>query len=1102
MAFLLTFSGGASATYKDAVRVATGNPENIALTGSHSPTPLTIDTIALADKDRVLLRGQTNAAENGIYVYSVSGSNYTLTRSLDANNSNEVLPNMLVPVSDGFANADKIFQLVSPNVAPINLGVDLLTFTDVLIGLANKADRDLANLLPTSINQSLLFADDTSYNIGAAAASRPQTLYVKSAINLASLTASEILASDASKNVVSLSTATYPSLTELSYVKGVTSALQSQLDLKIDEATDTFYVNAPASIQSSINAIVGTRKRIQVSNGVYNENLTFSSQNTLQVVGPSTASGVDFARLDTGRSITISGTAERIHLYNLLADSLTINATTGRHYFRDMVFGSVVLQNAIQNFVVFQNCTFTGSVSIDANLLGVVVFNQCDFTGATFNSSAVVASQVQLLGCVGLPSLAPANAVLVTVNTAASGASQLNSTDAILSSLTASRALVSDANKKLVASAVSTTTLESLNSATAASTASTLVLRDASGESAFDGLSLDGSTSGAIKLQAAATTTPYTVKLPAAQGAANSVIQNDGSGNLSWVNLTTGVSAVTASAPVASSGGATPNISISQSGAAQDGYLSSTDWNTFNNKQAALSFGDLTSSDITVTGGVGAVIGSGTSLSLTKGNLSETTSSVLTISGGTSAVLGSGVTIAVAQAGSAQSGYLSSTDWSTFNAKQDALPAYSDDKVLYSTASAPEWRTVGTGSTSAAYPANTVILGRSKPASLTGTANTIIGDGAANVITTSTNNVLIGTNAANTLVNQGSNLVVIGSGALNRGSSSVTIGHNAGVNGDAANVVWIGANTGNVGNAINCIAIGREAKAGSNEFAVGSSTAQINTMLIGRGGASQTAANAVKIMTMRSSGTDTDMSVGTLTIAGAQGTGTGAGGDVIIATAPPAVSSGSSLNAHVERMRVTDDGDVGIGTATPGEKLEVAGNVLVSNHAVITQTLRARDGVGSAQHDILLRGGDGLTGNHDGGDVTIQGGLKHGTGADGELIFKVAGAEAAKISASNNLDLSCGLIVNSAHAQAGTADVITVADDDFYVGVDCSGAAKTVNLPTAAAGKKLVIKDESGDASTNNITVSGTIDGAANYVMAVDYEALTLVSDGTNWFII
>lgn len=41
-------------------------------------------------------------------------------------------------------------------------------------------------------------------------------------------TASTIASFDASKNIKSLSTSTYPSLTELSYVKGVTSSIQTQ----------------------------------------------------------------------------------------------------------------------------------------------------------------------------------------------------------------------------------------------------------------------------------------------------------------------------------------------------------------------------------------------------------------------------------------------------------------------------------------------------------------------------------------------------------------------------------------------------------------------------------------------------------------------------------------------------------------------------------------------------------------------------------------------------------------------------------------------------------------------------------------------------------
>jgi len=45
-----------------------------------------------------------------------------------------------------------------------------------------------------------------------------------------SLAASQILATDGSSNVQALTTATYPSLTELSYVKGATSSLQAQIN--------------------------------------------------------------------------------------------------------------------------------------------------------------------------------------------------------------------------------------------------------------------------------------------------------------------------------------------------------------------------------------------------------------------------------------------------------------------------------------------------------------------------------------------------------------------------------------------------------------------------------------------------------------------------------------------------------------------------------------------------------------------------------------------------------------------------------------------------------------------------------------------------------
>lgn len=91
--------------------------------------------------------------------------------------------------------------------------------------------------------------------------------------------------------------------------------------------------------------------------------------------------------------------------------------------------------------------------------------------------------------------------------------------------------------------------------------------------------------------------------------------------------------------------GAGTSIAQQVSDATHNGYLSSTDWNTFNNKQAALTLTNLTdvgTDGIVITNGTGAVIGA------------------------------SPVTIAQHVADSTHNGYLSSTDWSTFNAKQAA----------------------------------------------------------------------------------------------------------------------------------------------------------------------------------------------------------------------------------------------------------------------------------------------------------------------------------------------------------------------------------------------------------------------------------------------
>jgi hypothetical protein len=175
-------------------------------------------------------------------------------------------------------------------------------------------------------------------------------------------------------------------------------------------------------------------------------------------------------------------------------------------------------------------------------------------------------------------------------------------------------------------------------------------------------------------------------------------------------------------------------IQVSQADASASGFLSSTDWNTFNNKQGTITLTTTGSTGAatfisntlnipnyadqfvgTVTNVAALTLGTtGTDLSssvvnstttpvitlnvptasatnrgalssadwttfnskepaLTKGDLTEATSSVLTITSGTGAVIGTGTTIQVSQAGSSSSGYLSSTDWTAFDGKQSAI---------------------------------------------------------------------------------------------------------------------------------------------------------------------------------------------------------------------------------------------------------------------------------------------------------------------------------------------------------------------------------------------------------------------------------------------
>lgn len=92
------------------------------------------------------------------------------------------------------------------------------------------------------------------------------------------------------------------------------------------------------------------------------------------------------------------------------------------------------------------------------------------------------------------------------------------------------------------------------------------------------------------------------------------------------------------------------------------------------------------------------------------------------------------------------------------------------------------------------------------------------------------------------------------------------------------------------------------------------------------------------------------------------------------------------------------------------------------------------------------------------------------------------------------------------NAQAGNYTII--AADPDYIGITSTAAARTITLPTAnllAPGRTFTVKDESGAAATNNITVqragTDTIEGANTKVINTNYGSVRLYTDGVSkWF--
>ena len=255
------------------------------------------------------------------------------------------------------------------------------------------------------------------------------------------------------------------------------------------------------------------------------------------------------------------------------------------------------------------------------------------------------------------------------------------------------------------------------NAAYASSTSGDLVLGSTNGFKTYLTWGTAGQSahvinaSGAIGLNTALGTTPALSGLTNF-GSAGQVLTSQGSAATpTWTNAGSGtVTGVTGTAPVVSSGGTAPAISMAAATTSVNGYLTSTDWNTFNGKQASLVSGTniktvggaslVGAGDVGVIGGTygGTGVNNGASTITVAGNLSHAGAftQTFTATANTSVTLPtSGTLIASVTAPTANpvTGTPSSTTylrgdgtWSTVTAT--ATPAGSTTQIQYNNAGA------------------------------------------------------------------------------------------------------------------------------------------------------------------------------------------------------------------------------------------------------------------------------------------------------------------------------------------------------------------------------------------------------------------------------
>ena len=175
-------------------------------------------------------------------------------------------------------------------------------------------------------------------------------------------------------------------------------------------------------------------------------------------------------------------------------------------------------------------------------------------------------------------------------------------------------------------------------------------------------------------------------------------------------------------------------------------------------------------------------------------------------------------------------------------------------------------------------------------------------------------------------------------------------------------------------------------------------------------------------------------------------------------------------------------------------------NIIIGSTGTIADSARIRIGTNGTQTSAFISGIYGVNVGSVASIVSIINTDQLGQTAivAGVGITVTTGANTITISSSGTSTLN---YTNVNHA----ASPYTVLSTDEYISVDCSAGVVSLLFPNAAtSGRAYIVKDRTGNAQTNNIsvtTVGGAvnIDGVTTYTMNTKYSSIELMGNASSY---